>query len=158
MSPDAASASALLATNRRAMRDYHILEKLEAGIELRGTEVKSVRAGQVSLNEAFGVVEDGNVILRDMHIMPYSHGNVHNHEPRRPRRLLLHRREIKRLIGATAVKGQTLIPLRLYLRRGLVKVELALGKGKQLSDKRETLKRKTAEREAERAMAAHSRR
>jgi len=147
-----------LATNRRAHHDYSILEKLEAGIELLGTEVKSLRDGQVSLAESFGDVEGGELFLRELTIQPYRFGNVFNHEPRRSRRLLLHRREILRLQGMTATEGVTLIPLRLYVKNGRIKVELAVCKGKQHADKRETLRKQTATREADREIAARSRR
>lgn len=147
-----------LATNRKARRDYQILEKLEAGIELRGTEVKSIRAGKASLGESYARVEGNEVILHGLHIEPYAHGNRFNHDPVRPRRLLLHKQEISRLHGQVAVKGRTLVPLRLYLKRGRVKVELGLGKGKHDQDKRETLKRRTADREAQRAIADRMRR
>lgn len=147
-----------LATNRKAHRDYLVLEKIEAGIELQGTEVKSLRASRVSLDESFAKIENGEAILHDLHIMPYEHGNIHNHPPRRPRRLLLHHQELKRLYGKVAIKGNALVPLRIYLRKGWVKVELGLCKGKHTVDKRETLKRKTAQREADRAIAAHRRR
>ncbi len=130
------------------------MDRLETGIELRGTEVKSIRAGEASLRECHARVEGGNLILDGMHVQPYSHGNVHNHEPTRPRRLLAHRSEIDRLAGQVSLKGCTLIPLRLVLRRGRVKVDLGICRGKQQADKRETLRRRTAEREAQRAMAA----
>lgn len=152
------AAAKTVATNRKARRDYYVLETYEAGIELRGTEVKSVRAGRASLGESYGRVENGQVILYDLHIMPYEHGNVFNHDPKRPKRLLLHQREIHRLFGQVAVKGQALIPLRLYLKHGLVKVEVGLCRGKLFEDKRETLRRRTADREAERAIAEHRRR
>ncbi len=144
-----------IATNRKAHRDYHVLDKLEAGIELRGTEVKSIRQGNMNLAEGYARLEKtGDVVLYGVHINPYDHGNVHNHDPVRPRRLLLHRREIKRLFGQTAIKGHALVPLRAYFKRGRVKVELGLCKGKQTIDKREDIKRKTADREAQRAMRA----
>ncbi len=144
-----------IATNRKAHRDYHVLDKLEAGIELRGTEVKSIRQGNMNLAEGYARLEkSGDVVLYGVHINPYDHGNVHNHDPVRPRRLLLHRREIKRLFGQTAIKGHALVPLRAYFKRGRVKVELGLCKGKQTIDKREDIKRKTADREAQRAMRA----
>ena len=147
-----------LATNRQARRDFHILEQLEAGIELQGTEVKSIRAGKASLAQSYARVEGDEVILHGLHVEPYAHGNRFNHDPVRPRRLLLHRQELRRLHGQVAVKGQTLVPLRLYLKRGRVKVELGLGKGKHDRDKRETLKRRTADREAQRAIADRIRR
>lgn len=147
-----------LATHRRAFRDYHVLERFEAGIELRGAEVKSVRAGRFSLNESYAQVDDGEVLLRNLHILPYECARADEQHPARPKRLLLHRKEIDRLLGQTAQKGHTLVPLKVYLKRGLVKVELGLCRGKQAEDKRETLKRRTAEREAERAIAARTRR
>jgi SsrA-binding protein len=147
-----------LATNRKARRDYQILEKLEAGIELRGTEVKSIRAGRASLAESFARVENDEVILHGLHVEPYPHGNRFNHDPLRPRRLLLHKQEIRRLYGLVSIKGRALVPLRLYLRRGRVKVELGLAKGKHAADKRETIKRRTADREAQRAIAERTRR
>ncbi len=144
-----------IATNRKAHRDYHVLDKLEAGIELRGTEVKSIRQGNLNLAEGYARLEkSGDVVLHGVHINPYDHGNVHNHDPVRPRRLLLHRREIKRLFGQTAIKGHSLVPLRAYFKRGRVKIELGLCKGKHTVDKREDIKRKTADREAQRAMRA----
>lgn len=147
-----------LADNRKAFRDYFVLERFEAGIELRGTEVKSVRAGHVSLASAFADVDEGEAILRDLNIKPYEHGNRFNHDPDRPRRLLLHRREIDRLRGQIEQKRLTLIPLSVYLKRGLVKVELGLCKGKQHTDRREELKRRDADREARRAIARARRR
>ena len=142
-----------LADNRRARRDYFVLERFEAGIELRGTEVKSARAGHLTLTSAHAGVESNDLILRDLDIQPYEHGNRFNHAPNRPRRLLLHRKEIDRLRGQVEQKRLTLIPLTVYLKHGLVKVELALCKGKQQEDRREELKRRAADREAERAMA-----
>ncbi|MDZ4198792.1 MAG: SsrA-binding protein SmpB [Kiritimatiellia bacterium] len=139
-----------LASHRRARHDYTILETLEAGIELRGTEVKSIRAGEASLAESFAAIEKNEAIVQGLHIQPYRFGNQFNHDPKRPKRLLLHRREIDRLRGLTATQGVTLIPLRLFLRKGLVKLELGICKGKQQADKRETLRQKTSEREAER--------
>ncbi|HBA85665.1 MAG TPA: SsrA-binding protein [Verrucomicrobia bacterium] len=147
------TASDTLATNRKARRDYHILEKWEAGIALRGGEVKSLRAHDVSLNESFARIENGGVFLYGFHINPYACAQHVDHDPIRPKRLLLHRREIDKLAGQLALKGLTLVPLRVYLNRGLIKVELALCKGKLEEDKRETLKRKTAEREASRALS-----
>lgn len=149
---------ASLAVNRRARHDYHVLETMECGLELRGTEVKSCRQGKASLVGTFAQIEDGEVWVRDMRIEPFAHGNRFNHDPVRPRKLLLHRQEIHRLIGQTQEKGRTLIPLRLYLKRGRVKLELGLCKGKDVVDKRETLKRRTADRDAQRAIAEHVRR
>ena len=150
--------SSHVAMNRKARRDYEILERFEAGIALCGTEVKSIRQGQISIDEGYAAIVGDEVFLQGVHILPYECGNIHNHDPRRPRRLLLHRREIKRLIGCINQKGQALIPLRVYFKRGKVKVELGLGKGKLKSDRRESLKKRTADREADRAMAAHRRR
>ena len=143
----------VVATNRRARHEYFVLETVEAGIALQGTEVKSVRAGEVSLAESFAEIVNGQVLLRGLHIQPYRCGNVHNHEPKRERQLLLHRREIARLYGQCAIKAQALIPLDLHLRHGRVKVELGICRGKHTEDKRETLRRREADLEARRAMA-----
>jgi len=147
-----------LAANRKALRDYHVLERFEAGIALRGTEVKSARAGHVSLAGAYGRAEPDGITLHGMTIQPYEHGNRFNHEPDRPRRLLLHKREIDHLSAQVEQKGCALVPLNVYLKKGLVKVEIGLCRGKTHGDKRETMKRKTAQREAERAMAERRRR
>lgn len=151
-SPDQSSKP--IAVNRKARHDYFVIEAYEAGIELRGTEVKSIRESQISLAGGFARVEEGDVILRNITISPYEFGNRFNHPPDRPRRLLLHRKQIQKLAVQTEQKGNTLIPLSVYLKRGLVKVELGLCKGKQQQDKRETLRRKTADREADRAIAS----
>lgn len=141
--------------NRKAHRDYSVLERFEAGIALLGTEVKSIREGRADLTGGFADFKGDNIILRDVHIKPYEFGHQFNHEPRRPRRLLLHKHEIKRLFGKVALKGRTLIPLAIYFnRRGKIKVELGLCQGKHTFDKRETIRRKTVDRETERAMAA----
>ena len=142
----------ILARNRKALHEYHIEESWESGIVLVGPEVKSVRAGQVSLAEAFASVEGGEVWLRDMHISPYEPASRENADPTRPRKLLLNRSEIRKLIGATQQKGLTLVPLDVYLRDGRVKVTLALARGKKMHDKRETVRRRDAEREMQRAM------
>jgi len=147
-----------LATNRKALRDYHVLDRFEAGLELRGAEVKSVRDGRFSIDEAYAKLEDGDALLLGFHIQPYEHARADEQNALRPKRLLLHRKEIDRLFGQATIKGRALVPLRLYLKHGLVKVELGLCKGKHSHDKRETIKRKTAEREAERAIAARVRR
>ncbi len=136
-----------VARNPRATHDYHILETHEAGIVLSGTEVKSLRQGKASIKEAFGVVRNGEVWLEGMHITPYEQGNRYNHVPVRTRKLLMHRQEIERLIGATEQKGCTLVPLELYFKDGRAKVALALGKGKKVHDRREDLKRRIADRE-----------
>ena len=158
MKPPAKKPHKRLATNRKALRDYHVLERYEAGIALLGTEVKSARDGHLSLAGAFARVEHDGVVLHNMTIQPYEHGNRFNHEPGRARRLLLHRGEIVKLRIHIEQKGHALIPLNVYLKKGLVKVELGLCKGKTRGDKRETLKRKTADREADRAIAERLRR
>src|SRR5208283_2327610 len=134
--------------NRAASHNYFLLEKFEAGIALRGTEVKSVRGGRANLKDAYGLVKDGELWLINAHIGPYEHGNIFNHEPLRTRKLLVHKNELHKLIGKTQQKGLTLIPTRLYFRNGRVKVEMALARGKQNWDKRETERRKTADKEA----------
>jgi SsrA-binding protein len=138
--------------NRQAYHNYHILETLEAGLVLRGTEVKSIREGKVNLKDSYGLVKNGEVWLLNCHISPYSHGNRMNHDPLRTRKLLLHRSEIRKLVGKTSERGLTLVPVKIYFRRGRAKCEIALAKGKKLYDKRETEKRKTAEREARQAI------
>lgn len=148
----------LVAENRRARHDYEILDTLEAGLELRGTEVKSLRARQASLAGSYAEVENREAWLVDCHIAPYAAGNIHNHEPRRPRRLLLHRREIDRLAGRIQQRGFTVIPLKLYFKRGVAKVELAVARGKTHGDRRETLRRREADRDAVRAMREARRR
>src|SRR5688500_14154866 len=141
-----------VARNKRARHDYHILETWEAGVVLSGTEVKSLRAGKANLTDAYATVRDGEVFLLNLHISPYEQGNQFNHEPTRTRKLLLHRKEIRRLIGAVERQGLTLIPLELYFKRGIAKVALALGKGKKLHDKRDTARERDAEREMARAV------
>lgn len=137
-----------MATNRKALRDYTIYEKLEAGIVLTGTEVKSLREGGASLDGGYAVVDNGELYLIDVNIAPYRQGNVFNRDPRRRRKLLVHKDEIRRLFGKTTLRGFTLIPLRMYFNdRGIAKVELALCKGKKAIDRREELKRRTIERE-----------
>jgi len=148
----------VLVTNRKARRDYTILKTYEAGISLQGSEVKSLRRGQGSLAGSYAAIENGEVWLRGMNITPYEYGGIYNPDPKRRRKLLLHRREIKRLIGVTAVKGHTLIPLRLYLKGPLIKVELGVGKGKRMYDKRQTIKKRDAERDAAQAMKSARRR
>lgn len=140
-----------IVTNHKGKRDYHILETFEAGIVLRGTEVKALRAGKGQITDAFGRVEKGEVWLYSAHIGEYSHGNLQNHEPKAPRKLLLHKSEIRKLFGLAAVKGNALIPLSFYWKNGRVKVALAVGKGKQQFDKREDLKTREADRELKRA-------
>lgn len=138
--------------NRQAYHEYHIFDVFEAGMALRGTEVKSIRAGRVNLKDGYGVVKGGEVWLLNCHISPYEQGNRMNHQPLRSRKLLLHRREIRKLIGQTNERGMTLVPLRIYFHKGRAKCEIALAKGKKLFDKREKEKRKTMEREAREAM------
>jgi len=141
------------AVNRIASHNYFLLEKFEAGVVLTGTEVKSIRGGLANLKDSYGLVKDDAVWLLNAHIGPYEHGNIFNHAPLRTRKLLMHREEIRKLIGKTQQKGLTLIPTRLYFKNGRVKVELALAKGKQLWDKRETERRRTADKEARDAVA-----
>ena len=138
-------------TNPKARRDYHILETVEAGIVLRGTEVKALRAGKGQISDAFARVEEGEAYLYNAHIDEYSHGNLQNHQPKAPRKLLLHKSEIRKLVGLAAVKGNALLPLAFYWKNGKVKVALAIGKGKAQFDKREDLKQREAERELKRA-------
>lgn len=141
----------IVANNRKARHDYHILERFEAGIVLRGTEVKSLRSGMANLNDAFASVEHGEVILQNVHIAPYVQGNRWNLPERRPRKLLLHQSEIKRLIGAVTRKGFTIIPLKMYFNeKGIAKVEIALARGKKIIDRREDIKARDIERETRR--------
>ena len=142
----------LIADNRKAFFDYHILESFEAGIALLGTEVKGIREGQANLRDSYALVEKGEVWLLNVHINPYSHRGYVDHEPRRKRRLLLHRHEIRKLIGKTIEKSLTLVPTRLYFKNGKVKVSIALAKGKQAHDKRETLRRREVDRETRAAV------
>lgn len=141
----------VVARNKKAKHDYNIEETYEAGIILKGTEIKSIRARNVNLKDSFAMVENGEVFLYNMHISPYKQGNRYNHDPERKRKLLLHKNEIRKLIGYTKQKGYTLIPLSVYLKNNLAKVELALAKGKNVHDKRRDIAKKTAEREIERA-------
>lgn len=145
-------------TNRKARHDFHILESMEAGISLQGSEVKSLRLGKANLRDSYGRVENGEVILYNMHISPYEKASYFNHEPKRPRKLLLHKREISKLIGAVREKGHTLVPLKVYFNaNGLAKVELALAKGKRIYDKRETIARRDAQRELARVVKEKNR-
>ena len=137
-------------SNPKARRDYHVLETFEAGIVLHGTEVKALRAGKGQISDAFARVENGEVFLYNSHIDEYSYGNRQNHQPKAPRKLLLHKSEIRKLFGLAAVKGNALLPLSFYWKNGKVKVTLAVGKGKAQYDKREDLKRREAERELKR--------
>ena len=139
--------------NRSASHNYFLSDKMETGVVLSGTEVKSVRHGLANLKDAYGLIKDGELWLLNAHIGPYEHGNIYNHAPLRTRKLLIHKEQLRKLIGQTQQKGHTLIPTRLYFKNGRVKCEIALAKGKQLWDKRETEKRKTADREAREAVA-----
>jgi SsrA-binding protein len=147
-------AQANIAENRKALHDYHILETYEAGIVLLGTEVKSIREGRVNLRDSFARVEKGEVWLYNVNISSYSHRGYADHEPLRQRKLLMHRDEIRKLIGRTVEKGMTLVPLRLYFKSGRVKVSIGLAKGKKDYDKRETIKRREADRETRAAIKA----
>jgi len=139
--------------NRSASHNYFLLEKFEAGMILSGTEVKSIRAGHANLKDAYGIIKDGELWLLNAHIGPYDHGNIFNHAPLRTRKLLVHKEELRKLIGKTQQKGLTLIPTRIYFKNGRAKCELALARGKQLWDKRETERRKTADAEARAAIS-----
>jgi len=142
-----------IAVNRQAFHNYEILERLEAGMVLTGTEIKSARDGRVNLKDAYGLVKSGEVWLLNCHISPYSHGNFSNHDPLRTRKLLLNRTEIRKLIGKTTEKGLTLVPLKLYLKNGRLKCELALARGRKLHDKREVSRMKTIDKEARQAIS-----
>lgn len=146
-----------IVTNSKARRDFHILETFEAGIVLRGTEVKSLRTGQGQINDAYALVENGEVFLHNAHIPEYAKGNRQNHEPRAVRKLLLHKREIRKLFELAQVKGNALIPLSFYWKNGKVKVELAVGRSKAHFDRREDLKRREADRELKRATMRQTR-
>lgn len=141
-----------IAVNRKAHHDYFILEKLEAGIELFGTEVKSIRAGGVNLKDSYCSVKNGELIVYGLHISPYEKGNIFNRDPMRPKKLLLHKREIMRLLGKVKQEGLTIVPLQMYLKGSLVKVEIGLAKGKRLYDKRDDMARRDAGREMERTL------
>lgn len=142
----------VVTVNRKARHDYEILETCEAGLVLTGTEVKSLRTGRANLKDSFARIQNGEVWLYHMHISPYSHGNINNHEPTRPRKLLLHRSEIRRLTGKVEERGLTLVPLKVYFKDGYAKVELALARGKRLYDKRQDIARRDAERDVARAL------
>jgi SsrA-binding protein len=141
-----------IAENRKAFHDYHLIETFEAGLALLGTEVKAIREGRVNLRDSFARVEDGEVFLYNVNISPYSHRGYADHEPLRRRKLLLHREEIRKLIGRTVEKGMTLVPVRLYFKKGRIKVAISLAKGKKEYDKRETIKRREADRETRAAI------
>ena len=147
----------IIARNKKARFRFELFDKYEAGLELRGTEVKSLRNGKASIEESFARPKGGQLFVLNMHIPPYAFGTIHNHAPRRRRKVLLHGREIRRLAGKIQEKGLSLIPLRIYFRRGRAKVELALGKGRKLHDKREAIRQRETKREMEREMRRHGR-
>jgi SsrA-binding protein len=147
----------VVAENRKARHDYHIEETFEAGMVLTGTEVKSLRQGRANLRDAYAAIENGELFVYNMHISPYTHGNMFNHEPKRTRKLLMHKREIMRLLGQTQEKGYTLVPLKVYFRRGLAKMELALARGKKLYDKREAIARRDEKRRIDRILKERNR-
>lgn len=141
----------IIAKNPTAYHNYEIIDKLEAGIVLYGTEIKSIRAGKVNLKDSYATIEkNGEVYVNSMHISPYDHGNIYNKDPMRPKKLLLNKSEIHKLIGMTTLKGYTLVPIKLYFKGNFIKMELGVGKGKKLFDKREDLKKKEADRKIER--------
>ena len=154
---DRAAAQRIIAENRKALHDYHVLESWEAGVVLLGTEVKAIREGRVNLRDSYARVENGEIWLSNVHISPYSHTGYAHHEERRQRKLLLHEHEIRKMAGRVAEKGLTLVPLQMYYKNGRVKVQLALVKGKQLHDKRETIRRREVDRETRAAVKARSR-
>ncbi len=147
----------VFAFNRAATHHYFLFDKYEAGIALRGTEVKSIREGRANLKDSYAQVKNNEVWLLNCHISPYSHGNRQNHDPLRPRKLLLHKNQIRRLVGKTVERGFTLVPLQLYMKRGHIKCEVALAKGKLAHDKREAIRRKETDREARMAMRQRNR-
>lgn len=152
-----AAAERVIADNRKALHDYHVLDSWEAGVALLGTEVKAIREGRVNLRDSYARVEKGEVWLLNVHVSPYSHTGYAHHDERRQRKLLLHEHEIRKLSGRVAEKGLTLVPLRMYFKKGRVKVQLALAKGKQAHDKRETIRRREIDRETRAAVKARRR-
>jgi len=146
-----------VAQNKKARHDYFIEEAYEAGIELTGTEVKSIRLGKVNLRDSYAYIKDSEVFISGMHISPYEQGNIYNKDPLRDRRLLLHKYEINKLIGYTQQKGLTLVPLQVYFKNGRVKIELAVARGKKLYDKRQDISERDAKREIERRMKEYNR-
>lgn len=143
------SSNKLIAQNKKAYHDYFILETFQAGIELKGTEVKSLRAGKCNLKDSFIKIERNEAIIKNMHVSPYDHGNIFNHDPMRDRKLLLHKYEINKLIGASTIDGNTLIPTKIYFKGSYVKIDVAIAKGKKLHDKRHDIAKKDQKREAE---------
>jgi len=154
---DREKAQRIIADNRKAYHDYHVLETMEAGVALLGTEVKAIREGRVNLRDSFARIDSGEVWLMNVHISPYSHTGYAHHDERRQRKLLLHRHEIRKLNGRVTEKGLTLVPLQMYFKDGRVKVSLALVKGKQAHDKRETIRRREVDRETRAAVKARQR-
>ena len=154
---DAAGGTQLIADNRKARHDYHVFDTYEAGIVLLGTEVKAIREGRVNLKDSYGKVEGGEVFLHNLHVSPYSHRGYAAHEPLRRRKLLLNKREIRKLIGKMVERGFTLVPVRMYFARGLVKVTVGVAKGKKAYDKRETIKRREIDRETRAMVKERSR-
>jgi SsrA-binding protein len=148
----------IIATNRKAGRDFHLEERHEAGLVLAGTEIKSIRAGMVNLSDGYVQPRDGELWLFNVHIAPYDPAGRYGHEPHRPRKLLLHRREIARLVSRVQERGYTIVPVKLYLKEGLAKVEIALARGKRKYDKREAIAKRDAEREIDRALKERGRR
>lgn len=149
MTSDDSSERAIV-TNRKALHDYFILDRLEAGIALKGTEVKSLRQGGANLQDGYAMIRNGEVWLIGMHVSPFEKGNINNHDPKRDRKLLLHKKEIRKLIGRTSEKGLTLIPLRVYFKNNIVKVELGIARGKKSYDKREAIAKREIERHLQR--------
>jgi len=147
------SSERTIVTNRRALHEYFIISRLEAGIALKGTEVKSLRAGGANLQDGYAVLRNGEVWLLGMHISPFEKGNINNHDPKRDRKLLLHKKEIRKLVGKISEAGTTLVPLRLYFKNNIVKVELALARGKKAYDKREAIAKRDVERQLRRDYA-----
>ncbi len=142
----------IIAQNKKAFHDYHIEDRIEAGISLKGTEVKSVREGKVTLKDSYVIIKAGEALLLNCHISPYSHGNIMNHDPVRTRKLLLHKKEISKVQGKLQQKGYSLIPLKVYFKGPYIKIEVGLAKGKRFFEKRESIKEREAKREMERAM------
>lgn len=143
----------IVATNRKAFHDYFIMETYEAGIALKGTEVKSLRQGEANLRDSYGIIKEGEVWLLGLHISPFEKGNLNNHDPKRDRKLLMHKGEIRRLVGKIAQKGHSLIPLKIYFKQNIAKVEIAVARGKKAYDKREAIMKREVERELQRKYA-----
>ncbi len=155
--PDEPTPERLIADNRKARHEYHLYDTYEAGVVLLGTEVKAIREGRVNLRDSYGRVEDGEIFLHNLHISPYSHRGYTEHEPLRRRKLLLNKREIRKLVGKTLERGFTLVPVRMYFKRGRVKVAISLAKGKKTHDKRETIRRREIDRETRAMVKERSR-